>query len=163
LQRANAALVGSGRPLDIVASLLGHLSLDTTRSYTAVFPEQVIAAHEAFIERRLHLRPDYEIRPANGEERAEFEQHFLLRKVALGSCPKQTTQGPTQWTERDGRRQVLAIATGGAVQSVPVLARCGGRVHTASSSTTSARAAAEVDGGARSGSPHVSGLINGGP
>ena len=51
----------------------------------------------------------------------------------------------------------------GAVQSVPVLARCGGRVHTASSSTTSARAAAEVDGGARSGSPHAPGLIKGRP
>ena len=79
-------LVGSGLPLHIVASLLGHLSLDTTRGYTAVFPEQVIAAHEAFIERRRHLRPDYETRPANGEEWAEFEQHFLLRKVALGDC-----------------------------------------------------------------------------
>ena len=79
-------LVGSGLPLHIVASLLGHLSLDTTRGYTAVFPEQVIAAHEAFIERRRHLRPDYEMRPANGEEWAEFEQHFLLRKVALGDC-----------------------------------------------------------------------------
>jgi hypothetical protein len=48
-------------------------------------------------------------------------------------------------------------------QSVPVLARCGGRDHSASSSTTSARAAAEVDGGARSGSPRAFGLIKGGP
>jgi integrase len=79
-------LVGSGLPLHIVASLLGHLSLDTTRGYTAVFPEHVIAAHDALIERRRLLRPDAEMRPATGEEWAEFEQHFLLRKVALGDC-----------------------------------------------------------------------------
>jgi integrase len=79
-------LVGSGLPLHIVASLLGHLSLDTTRGYTAVFPEQVIAAHQAFVERRRELRPAFELRPATDEEWAEFEQHFLLRKVALGDC-----------------------------------------------------------------------------
>jgi integrase len=79
-------LVGAGLPLHIAASLLGHLSLDTTRGYTAVFPEHVIAAHEAVIERRRALRPDAELRSASGDEWAEFEQHFLLRKVALGSC-----------------------------------------------------------------------------
>jgi hypothetical protein len=79
-------LVGSGLPLHIAASLLGHLSLDTTRGYTAVFPEHVIAAHEAAIERRRELRPDGELRSATSNEWAEFEQHFLLRKVALGSC-----------------------------------------------------------------------------
>jgi hypothetical protein len=36
--------------------LLGHLSLDTTRGYTAMFPEHLIAAHEALIERRHKLR-----------------------------------------------------------------------------------------------------------
>ena len=79
-------LVGAGLPLHIAASLLGHLSLDTTRGYTAVFPEHLIAAHEALIERRRKLRPDGELRSASGEEWAEFEQHFLLRKVALGDC-----------------------------------------------------------------------------
>jgi len=34
-------LVGAGLPLHIAASLLGHLSLDTTRGYTAVFPEHL--------------------------------------------------------------------------------------------------------------------------
>ena len=79
-------LVSAGLPLHIVGSLLGHLSLDTTRGYTAVFPEHLIAAHDALIERRRHLRPDAEMRPATGEEWTEFEQHFLLRKVALGDC-----------------------------------------------------------------------------
>jgi integrase len=79
-------MVSSGLPLHIAASLLGHLNLDTTRGYTAVFPDEVIAAHQFFIERRRRLRPFGEMRSASGEEWAEFEQHFLLRKVALGDC-----------------------------------------------------------------------------
>lgn len=79
-------LVGSGLPLHIVSTLLGHLNLETTRGYTAVFPEQVIQAHHSFIERRRQTRPDHELRSATEAEWAEFEQHFLLRRVALGTC-----------------------------------------------------------------------------
>jgi hypothetical protein len=79
-------MASSGLPLHVAATLLGHLNLDTTRGYTAVFPEEVIAAHQFFIERRRTLRPFGEMRPASGEEWDEFEQHFLLRKVALGDC-----------------------------------------------------------------------------
>jgi Phage integrase family len=78
--------VNGGLPLHIAAALLGHLNLDTTRGYTAVFPEHVIAAHQAFIERRRELRPVGEHRIAEPDEWAEFEQHFLLRRVALGDC-----------------------------------------------------------------------------
>jgi hypothetical protein len=78
--------VNGGLPLHIAAALLGHLNLDTTRGYTAVFPEHVIAAHHAFVERRRELRPDGEHRAAKPDEWAEFEQHFLLRRVALGDC-----------------------------------------------------------------------------
>jgi integrase len=79
-------MVSTGLPLHIAATLLGHLNLDTTRGYTAVFPEEVIAAHQHFIERRRASRPGGELRTATGEEWAEFENHFLLRKVALGDC-----------------------------------------------------------------------------
>jgi integrase len=44
-------LVGAGLPLHIAAALLGHLDLDTTRGYTAVFPEHIIAAHQQIVER----------------------------------------------------------------------------------------------------------------
>lgn len=81
-------MVGAGLPLHIVSTLLGHLSLETTRGYTAVFPEQVIQAHHAFIERRRNERPSEEFRPATSDEWLEFEQHFLLRKVALGDCQR---------------------------------------------------------------------------
>lgn len=52
----------------------------------AVFPQEVIAAHQHFIERRRTTRPFGELRSATGEEWTEFEDHFLLRKVALGDC-----------------------------------------------------------------------------
>lgn len=78
--------VNGGLPLHIAAARLGHLSLDTTRGYTAVFPEHLITAHQAFIERRRELRPVGEDRIADSDEWAEFEQHFLLRRVALGEC-----------------------------------------------------------------------------
>ena len=54
-------MVGSGLPLHIVSTLLGHLNLETTRGYTAVFPEHVIQAHHAFIERRRQTQPGHEI------------------------------------------------------------------------------------------------------
>lgn len=79
-------LVGSGLPMHIVASLLGHLNLETTRGYTAVFPEEVVQAHQAFIERRRGARPEGEFRQATEAEWGDFEQHFLLRTVALGDC-----------------------------------------------------------------------------
>ncbi|MDR7381184.1 tyrosine-type recombinase/integrase [Promicromonospora iranensis] len=79
-------MVSTGLPLHITATLLGHLNLDTTRGYTAVFPEEVIAAHQHFIERRRATRTSAELRTATGEEWADFENHFLLRKVALGDC-----------------------------------------------------------------------------
>jgi site-specific recombinase XerD len=37
---------------DLGPPLLGHLDLDTTRGYTAVFPEQVIEAHRKMVEHR---------------------------------------------------------------------------------------------------------------
>jgi hypothetical protein len=73
-------MVSSGLPLHIAATLLGHLNLDTTRGYTAVFPEEVVAAHQTSSNAAAPLRP------ATGEEWAEFEEHFLLRKLALGEC-----------------------------------------------------------------------------
>ncbi|MBU8814345.1 tyrosine-type recombinase/integrase [Mycolicibacterium goodii] len=78
--------VNNGLPLHIAAALLGHLNLDTTRGYTAVFPEHIVTAHQAFIERRRQLRPFEEARVADGDEWADLEQHFLLRRVALGEC-----------------------------------------------------------------------------
>jgi hypothetical protein len=79
-------MVGSGLPLHIAAALLGHLDLDTTRGYAAVFPEDVIRHHQQFIARRRLLRDSAEYRQVQAEEWADFEEHFQRRRVALGDC-----------------------------------------------------------------------------
>lgn len=70
----------------IAAALLGHLDLNTTSGYTAVFPEDVIRHHQQIIERRRQLRDAEEYREVTPQEWAEFERHFQLRRVALGDC-----------------------------------------------------------------------------
>ncbi|MFD4248268.1 tyrosine-type recombinase/integrase [Amycolatopsis thermoflava] len=85
-------LVGAGLPLHIAATLLGHLDLDTTRGYTAVFPQQVIDAHHKMIAHRRDLRDFAEYREVTPEEWAEFEAHFQLRRVALGDCFRPRTR-----------------------------------------------------------------------
>ncbi|MDP8927233.1 MAG: site-specific integrase, partial [Actinomycetota bacterium] len=79
-------VVGAGLPLHIAAALLGHIDLDTTRGYTAVFQDDLIARHQQFIARRRTLRDSSEYRDITAEEWAEFEKHFQLRRVALGDC-----------------------------------------------------------------------------
>jgi hypothetical protein len=79
-------VVGAGLPLHIAAALLGHIDLDTTRGYTAVFQDELITRHPQFITRRRSLRDSGEYRDVNPDEWAEFEKHFQLRRVALGDC-----------------------------------------------------------------------------
>lgn len=79
-------LVNNGLPIHIGAALLGHLNLETTRGYVAVFEEDLIRHYQTFLDRRRRLRPVEEYRPATDTEWAEFEEHFDKRKVELGNC-----------------------------------------------------------------------------
>jgi integrase len=79
-------LVNSGLPIHIGAALLGHLNLQTTRGYVAVFDEDIVRHYAAFLAERRQLRPAEEYREATGQEWAEFEEHFDKRKVELGAC-----------------------------------------------------------------------------
>jgi len=54
--------------------------------YKAVYPEEVINGHRAFIARRRALRPSEEYRTPTDEEWEEFLGHFERRRVALGDC-----------------------------------------------------------------------------
>jgi integrase len=78
--------VNSGLPIHIAARLLGHLDLNTTQGYVAVYPEEVIRHYRQFIASRRTLRPGEEYREPSDAEWAEFRDHFSLRKVALGTC-----------------------------------------------------------------------------
>ncbi|MFH5207369.1 tyrosine-type recombinase/integrase [Antrihabitans sp. NCIMB 15449] len=79
-------LVNNGLPIHIGAALLGHLDLNTTRGYVAVFEEDVTRHYQAHLQRRRALRPVEEYQPVTDQEWAEFETHFDKRKVELGSC-----------------------------------------------------------------------------
>lgn len=78
--------VNSGLPIHIAARLLGHLDLNTTQGYVAVYPEEVIRHYRQFITDRRGQRPGEEYREPSDAEWAEFRDHFSLRKVALGTC-----------------------------------------------------------------------------
>ncbi|MFE2638390.1 tyrosine-type recombinase/integrase [Streptomyces scopuliridis] len=81
-------LVNSGLPIHIGAALLGHLNLQTTRGYVAVFNEDVVRHYQGFLDRRRQDRPTDEYRPATEPEWSGFEEHFDLRKVELGGCAR---------------------------------------------------------------------------
>jgi hypothetical protein len=75
-----------GMPPHIAQLVAGHRDVNTTMGYKAVYPEEVINGHRAFIARRRALRPAGEYRTPTDAEWAEFLGHFERRKVALGDC-----------------------------------------------------------------------------
>ncbi|MBS1694746.1 MAG: site-specific integrase [Actinobacteria bacterium] len=79
-------LVNNGLPIHIGAALLGHLDVQTTRGYVAVFPEDVIKHYQQFLDLRRSRRPTGEYRKPTSEEWNEFQEHFDKRRVELGSC-----------------------------------------------------------------------------
>jgi integrase len=78
--------VSGGLPVQIAAKLLGHADLSATQIYVAVYQDDVIRHHRAFIARRRALRPSSEYREPTPAEWKAFEQHFAKRKVELGTC-----------------------------------------------------------------------------
>jgi integrase len=78
--------VAAGLPPHLIQKLMGHATLATTQAYAAVFPDDVIRGHRAFIHNRRSLRPADEYRDVTAEEWDEFEQHFPKRKIAIGDC-----------------------------------------------------------------------------
>jgi site-specific recombinase XerD len=81
-------LVNNGLPIHIGAALLGHLNLETTRGYVAVFNEDVVRHYQAFLDRRRQARPADEYREVTQPEWLGFEEHFDQRKVELGGCAR---------------------------------------------------------------------------
>ena len=76
----------NGLPPHICQLIMGHKNINTTMGYKAVYPEEAITGHRAFIARRRELRPGEEYRAPTDEEWDEFLGHFERRKVALGDC-----------------------------------------------------------------------------
>lgn len=75
-----------GMPPHIAQLVAGHRDINVTMGYKAVYPEEVINGHRAFIARRRALRPTSEYRVPTEEEWEEFLGHFERRKLSLGTC-----------------------------------------------------------------------------
>jgi hypothetical protein len=76
----------NGLPPHIAQVIAGHRDINVTLGYKAVYPEQAIQAHLAFLARRRAQRPTDEYRVPTDAEWAEFLGHFERRKVATGTC-----------------------------------------------------------------------------
>jgi hypothetical protein len=80
--------VMNGLPPHIAQVIAGHGELSTTMGYKAVYPEEAIQSHLAFLARRRALRPSEEYRTPTDEEWQEFLGHFEQRKVSIGTCAR---------------------------------------------------------------------------
>ncbi len=76
----------NGMPPHIAQLVVGHADINTTMGYKAVYTEEVVTAHRAFIARPRATRPGEEYRTPSDAEWDEFLGHFERRKVSLGTC-----------------------------------------------------------------------------
>ncbi|MEH0541537.1 site-specific integrase [Streptomyces sp. B21-105] len=86
---ATEAVTG-GLPVHIAARILGHKTLATTQAYLAVFQDDLVRTYRSFLDRRRADRPQEEYREPTEQEWRDFQQHFELRKVSLGTCGRPT-------------------------------------------------------------------------
>lgn len=78
----------NGLPPHIAQVIAGHRDINVTLGYKAVYPEEAIQAHLAFLARRRALRPSDEYRVPTDTEWQEFLGHFERRKVSIGTCAR---------------------------------------------------------------------------
>lgn len=76
----------NGLPPHIAQIIAGHHDINVTLGYKAVYPDEAIQAHLAFLARRRSLRPSEEYRTPSDAEWEEFLGHFERRKVSIGTC-----------------------------------------------------------------------------
>jgi integrase len=79
-------VVLNGLPPHIAQVIAGHRDIGVTMGYKAVYPDEAITAHLAFLARRRALRPTEEYRQPTDEEWQQFLGHFERRKVSIGTC-----------------------------------------------------------------------------
>ncbi|MGW2523949.1 tyrosine-type recombinase/integrase [Streptomyces sp. NPDC001617] len=80
--------IRSGLPPHIAQVIAGHANINTTMGYNAIYPEETIEAHRAFIARRRALRPAEEYRTRTDAEWEDFLGHFERRKLSVGTCAR---------------------------------------------------------------------------
>ncbi|MGH3511589.1 MAG: tyrosine-type recombinase/integrase [Pseudonocardiaceae bacterium] len=76
----------SGLPPHIAQVIAGHRDINVTMGYKAVYPDEAVRSHLAFLARRRAMRPTEEYRVPTDTEWQEFLGHFERRKVSTGTC-----------------------------------------------------------------------------
>lgn len=109
----------SGLPPHIAQIIAGHRDINVTLGYKAVYPDEAIQAHLAFLTRRRAQRPSEEYRAPTDEEWTEFLGHFERRKVSTGTCGRAFTtpcihehaciRCPMLWPDPAQRPRLLEI------------------------------------------------------
>ncbi|MFG1711307.1 tyrosine-type recombinase/integrase [Nonomuraea sp. M3C6] len=109
----------NGLPPHIAQVIAGHRDINVTLGYKAVYPDEAIQSHLAFLSRRRALRPSEEYRVPTDEEWQEFLGHFELRKVATGTCGRafgtpcihehSCLRCPLHWPSPDQRPRIAEI------------------------------------------------------
>jgi hypothetical protein len=78
----------NGLPPHIAQVIAGHQDINVTLGYKAIYPDEAIQAHLAFLARRRSIRPSDEYRVPTDEEWTEFLGNFERRKVSIGTCAR---------------------------------------------------------------------------
>jgi hypothetical protein len=76
----------AGLPPHIAQVIAGHRDINVTLGYKAVYPDEIIKNHLAFLARRRAQRPTDEYRTPTDDEWEQFLGHFERRKVSAGLC-----------------------------------------------------------------------------
>lgn len=109
----------NGLPPHIAQVIAGHRDINVTLGYKAVYPEEAIQAHLAFLARRRSLRPSDEYRIPTEDEWQEFLGHFERRKVSIGTCARAVStpcihehacvRCPMLWPDPNQRSRLVEI------------------------------------------------------
>lgn len=80
--------VSGGLPVHITARILGHNHINSSEAYLAVYQDELIRTYRSYLNQRRTVRPETEYRDPTDNEWREFQQHFALRKLELGTCAR---------------------------------------------------------------------------
>lgn len=117
----------NGLPPHIAQVIVGHQDINVTLGYKAVYPDEAIQAHLAFLARRRSQRPSEEYRAPTDDEWEEFLGHFERRKVSTGLCGRAYStpciHEHAPLTELASTRRRSLCETDGDDQRRPVLSK----------------------------------------
>lgn len=109
----------NGLPPHIAQIIAGHRDINVTLGYKAIYPDEAIQAHLAFLARRRSLRPSEEYRVPTDAEWQEFLGHFERRKVSTGLCGRAYStpcihehaclRCPMHWPDPAQRQRIIEI------------------------------------------------------